>query len=188
MSADARAGFPGWLRRNLWALIAFAVLATASVGYAFAFDWQRYQDRNPTQPVLVPRGESADYGGIAFALEEFTLLEGDSADGRRYGVAEGTDVVIAVVRITPDPEGDPEGYVSCEFRLRAPSPEGEREWWPESGNPTTLPEPETEGYGCLAGGPDYVLRSYYVVPAGGAEGSNLQVTVPGELPRALRLL
>jgi hypothetical protein len=177
-----------WLRGNLWALIALAVLATASIWYAFAFDWQSYQDGRPTQPIEVPAGAEGELGGGDFAIERLTVLAGDSDEGRRYDVTEGTDVVVVDLRITPRPDGDPDDFIGCDVRLRAPSPDGEREWWPETSNPTTYPEPEPEAYGCdIAAGPAYTYRQYFVVPAGGAEDGVVQITIREELPRALRL-
>jgi hypothetical protein len=177
-----------WLRANLWALVALAVLATASSWYAFAFDWQGYRDGNPTQPIEVASGGEAVYGGGTFVIEQLTVLAGDSADGRRYDVTEGTDVVIVDLGVTPRPDGDPDGFVDCDVRLLAPSPDGEREWWPESFNPTTMPEPETESFSCnIAGGPAFTYRQYFVVPADGATDAVVQITLPEELPRALRL-
>lgn len=177
-----------WGRANAWALIALAVLATASVWYAFAFDWQRYQNSNPTRPIEVPAGADGELGGGVFAIERVTLLAGDSDGGRRYDVARGTDVLVLDLRVTPRAGGDPDDFIGCEIRYRAPSPDGEREWWPETSNPTTFPEPEPEAFGCdIAAGPAYTYRQYFVVPAGGAAGGVVQITVREELPRALRL-
>jgi hypothetical protein len=178
----------GWGRANAWALIALAVLAAASVWYAFAFDWQRYQSSNPTQPVEVASGSEAELAGGVFAIEEIRLLVGDSDEGRRYEVTEGTDVVVLDLRVTPRADGDPDDYVGCEIRYRAPSPAGEREWWPETSNPTTFPEPEPEAFGCdIAAGQAYTYRQYFVVPAGGADNGVVQITIQEELPRVLRL-
>lgn len=180
--------FRVWVRRNVWTIVALAVLGTASVVYAFAFDWRDHQNRNPTQPVDVPRGEVGTLGAATFQVEEIVYLEGDSDDGRRYGVAEGTDVLIAGVRVTPDPEGTEDDYVICDIYLHAPSPDGEREWWASTSNPTSYPGGEDNPFSCQMGyGPEYLIRLYYTVPAGGAEGGYLQVTSPEELPRALRL-
>lgn len=177
-----------WLRANARALAVLAVLATASIWYSFTIDWQQYQDGNPTRLVDVPRGEAAEYGGGEFAIDELTVVAGDSADGRRYGVAEGTDLVVLDLTITPDPDGDDEDYVGCDIRFAAPSPDGERIWWPTSSNPTSYPEPEESTFGCnVASGPEYVYRQYFVVPAGGATDGAVQITIWDELPRALRL-
>lgn len=177
-----------WWRRNLVALIAVVVLGTGAVLFAFAYDWQSYQNANPTQPVDIARGGSGELAGGTFSIGALEVLPGDTDDGRRHGITPGTDVVVLDLDITPRPDGDPDDYVLCEIRLRAPSPAGEREWWPQTFNPTTYPEPEAEGYGCdVAGGDPYRLRQYFVVPAGGAEGAHVLVTVLEELPRALRL-
>lgn len=178
----------GWFRANRWALLAVAVLGAGSVAYSFAFDWANYQDNQPSQAVDVPRGESAAYGSGSIALEDVTVLAGDSPEGRQYGVAEGTDVVVVDLRITPDPKGSEDEYATCDIYLRAPSPEGEREWWDTSFNPTTYPEPADNGFGCNLGyGPPYDLRTYFVVPAGGAADSYVLVSSLELLPRALRL-
>lgn len=180
--------FRGWARRNLWTSVALVVLGTASVVYAFAFDWREYQERTPTQPVDVPRGEVGTLGAARFQVEEIVYLEGDSDEGRRYGVAEGTDVLIADVRVTPDPAGTENDYVICDIYLHAPSPDGEREWWGSTSNPTSYPGDELNPFSCQMGyGPEYVIQLYYTVPAGGAVGGYLQVTSPEEIPRALRL-
>jgi hypothetical protein len=181
-------GFRAWLRRNLWTVIALAVLGTASTLYAFAFDWRAYQDRRPTQPVDVARGDTGTLGAATFRLLDVVYLQGDSDGGRRYDVAEGTDVLIADVEVTPDPGGTDEDYVICDIYLHAPSPDGEREWWSTTTNPTTYPEPESNPFSCQMGyGPAYTIRLYFTVPVGGAEGGYLSVTSPEELPRALRL-
>lgn len=178
----------GWFRSNALALVAVGVFGTGAVLYSFAFDWQNYQNLNPTQAVDVARGEIGELGPGTFELTDLVVLEGDSDDGRRYGVDEGTDVVVADIRITPDPDGDAEAYLMCDLYFHAPSPDGEREWWASSINPTTYPEPETTGYGCNIGsGPAYDLRLYYTVPAGGAEDGWVLVSSSEELPRALRL-
>jgi hypothetical protein len=176
------------MRSNAWALVAVAVLGAGAVSYSLAFDWRGYQENNPTQPVDVAPREVGTLGAATFQLTSFRLIEGDSRDGQRYDVPEGTDVVVADLHIVPDPAGDPdEDYAPCDLLLRAPSPEGEREWWKVS-NPTTLPEPEGLAFGCnTAGGEPFDLRVYYVVPAGGATDAYLLVTTPEELPRALRL-
>lgn len=181
-------GLRRWFRSQAWALLAIAVLGTGAVLYSFAFDWQHHQDLNPTQPVDVARGEVGVLGAGTFELTELVVIEGDSDDGRRYGVDEGTDVVIADVHITPDPDGAEEDYVVCDLYFHAPSPDGEREWWASSYNPTTYPEPEDNGYGCNIGsGAAYNLRFYYTLPAGGAEGGFVLVSSPESLPRVLRL-
>jgi hypothetical protein len=181
-------GLRRWFRSNAWALLAVAVLGTGAVLYSFAFDWQNFQNRRPHEAVDVPRGEEGVLGVGTFALTDLIVLEGDSDDGRRYGVDEGTDVVIAALRITPDPEGSVDDYVTCDTWFHAPSPDGEREWWASSSNPTSYPEPEVEAYGCnVGGGPEYDLRLYFTVPAGGAEDGFVLVSLPEELPRALRL-
>ena len=177
-----------WVRSNAWALLAVAVLGAGAVVYSFAFDWQNYQNLNPTQPVDVARGEVGTLGAGKFELTDVVVLEGDSVEGVRYGVEEGTDVVIADVHITPDPEGEEDDYVVCDLYFHAPSPAGEREWWASSFNPTTYPEPEDNGYGCNIGsGPAYDLRLYYTLPAHGAKDGFVLVSSPEELPRALRL-
>jgi hypothetical protein len=181
-------GLRGWFRSNAWALLAVAVLGTGAVLYSFAFDWQNFRNREPHEAVDIPRGEEGQLAGGTFALTDLVVLEGDSDDGRQYGVDEGTDVVVADLRITPDPEGSVDDYVTCDIWFHAPSPDGEREWWASSSNPTTYPEPEVEAYNCnIGGGPAYDLRLYFTVPAGGAEDGFLLVSLLEELPRALRL-
>jgi hypothetical protein len=181
-------GVRRWFRSNAWALLAVAVLGTGAALYSFAFDWQNYQNNNPTQPVDVARGEVGVLGAGTFELSDLVVLEGDSDEGRRYGVDEGTDVVVADIRITPDPEGVADAYETCDLYFHAPSADGEREWWASSSNPTTYPEPEATGYGCNIGsGPAYELRLYYTVPAGGADDGWVLVSSSAELPRALRL-
>jgi len=181
-------GFRRWLRANLWALVAVAALGTASAVYAFGFDWRDYQERNPTQPIEIARGDTGELGAARFVIDDVIVLEGDSADGRRYGVTAGTDVVVADLRITPDPEGGEDDYAFCDVVYRAPSPDGEREWWPQTTNPTSYPDPGESAFGCQVGfGPEYRIRMYFTVPAGAAEGGYVQVTTPEELPRALRL-
>jgi hypothetical protein len=177
-----------WFRSNRWALLAVVLLGAASVAYSFAFDWVNYQNYQPSQATDVARGEPGVLGNGTIVLDSVTILSGDSAEGRQYGVTEGTDVVVADLRITPDPNGSEDDYVSCDIYLRAPSPDGEREWWDTSFNPTTYPEPADNGYGCnLASGPAYDLRTYFVVPAGGAAGGYLLVSSLELLPKALRL-
>ncbi|MEO8262513.1 MAG: hypothetical protein ABI566_08070 [Pseudolysinimonas sp.] len=180
-----------WFRSNLWALLAVTVLGTGAVLYSFAFDWVSFQNRQPNEAVDIPRGEPGTLGAGTIVLEDLVVLAGDSDDGRRYDVAEGTDVVVADLRITPDPEGSEDNeddYQTCDFFFRAPSPVGEREWWQTSYNPTTYPEPEDNGYGCNLGyGEAYDLRTYFVVPAGGADGGYVLASSEVLLPRALRL-
>jgi hypothetical protein len=177
-----------WLKSNRWVLIALVVLAAASAWYSFAFDWTRYQDGNPTRILDVPEGKQATYGGGIFSLDDLTVLPGDSPEGEQYGVADGTDLVVVDLNVTPREGGDPEDFVQCEVRLLAPSPDGEREWWPESFNPTTFPDGDPDVFSCnIAGGPAYVYREFFVVPAGGAADAVVQVTLMEELPLALRL-
>jgi hypothetical protein len=169
-------------------LVVLVILATASIWYAFTIDWQQYQDGNPTRLLDVPRGESAEYGGGTFAIDELTVVAGDSSEGREYEVTAGTDLVVVDLSVTPRADGDPDGYVSCDVRFAAPSSDGERIWWPESSNPTSYPESESEAFGCnIAGGPAYVYRQYFVVPSGGATDGAVQITIQEELPLALRL-
>lgn len=177
-----------WLKAHRWSLAALLVLATASVWYSLAFDWTGYQDSRATRILDVPSGKQATYGGGVFSVHELRVLAGDSDEGRSYGVAEGTDVVVVDLNITPREDGDPEDYVQCELRLRAPSPDGEREWWPETINPTSFPLGDPDVFSCnIAGGDPYVYRVFFVVPSGGAEGAYVQVTLTEELPLALHL-
>lgn len=178
----------GWLRRNLWALVALAVLATVSIWYAFTIDWQQYQDGRPTSIIDVPRGKQALYGGARFSIQDMTVLAGDSDDGRQYDVTEGTDVVVLDMSVTPPDGGDPDAYLGCDVKFIAPSPDGERTWWETSTNPTSYPEPAEPVFGCnAAGGPPFIYRTYFVVPAGGAEDGAVLVTIQEELPLALHL-
>jgi hypothetical protein len=181
-------GARAWFRTNRWALLAVIVLGTGAVLYSFAFDWVNYQNRQPTQAVDIARGEPGTLGAGTIVLEDLVVLAGDSEDGRRYDVAAGTDVVVADLRITPDPDGSEDDYETCDFFLHAPSPAGEREWWETSFNPTTYPEPADNGFGCNLGyGAAYSLRTYFVVPAGGAENAYILASSEALLPRALRL-
>lgn len=178
-----------WAKANRWALVAVAVLGAASVWWSFAWDWAGYQSHRPTQIVDVPRDKQATYSGAVFSIADVDVLEGDSSQGARYGVAEGTDVVVVDLSVTPREGGDPEDTLLCEVRLQAPSSAGTREWWPESSNPTSYPDGDPDVFGCnIAGGPRYELREFFVVPAGGADSdAMLQVTLLEELPLALRL-
>ena len=181
-------GVRRWLRSNTWSLLAIAVFGTGAVLYSFAFDWQNYQSHQPHEAVDVPRGEVGTLGAGTFELTDLVVLEGDSDDGRRYGVDDGTDVVIVDLHITPDPEGTEDDYLGCDTVFQAPSPVGQREWWASTSNPTSYPAPEVEAYGCnFGGGPPHNLRLYFTVPAGGADGGWVLVSLPEELPRALRL-
>jgi hypothetical protein len=177
------------VRANGWALGALAVLTAASVWWSFAWDWTSYQQHRPSQAVDVPPGGQARLGPADFALKRLVVLEGDSAQGRAFGVQPGTDVVVADLVVTPAMRRGVDDTRLCELRLLAPSPDGEREWWPATSNPTTFPEGDPGVYGCdIAGGSSYLLREFFVVPADGADGDAvLLVTVREELPRALRL-
>jgi hypothetical protein len=177
-----------WVRANLRVLIVLVVLAAASIWYAFAFDWSDYQDSNPTRILDVPDGKQATLGPGTFSLSEVDVLEGDSPAGSGYGVAEGTDVVVVDVRVTPGHDPDPDAYLGCDVRLLAPSPDGERTWWPESFNPTTYPDGDPDVFGCnVARGTAFTYRQFFVVPAGGADDHTVEVTIPAELPRVLHL-
>jgi hypothetical protein len=177
-----------WLRRNVWALAALAALMTTSIWYAFTIDWQQYQDGRPTSVIDVPRDKEAIYGGVAFSIKGVVVLEGDSADSTRYEVTPGTDVVVVDLSVTPPAGGDPDDYIGCDVKFIAPSPEGDRTWWASSSNPTTYPDPEDQVFGCnVAGGPAFVYRTYFVVPAGGAKDGAVLVTLLEELPLALHL-
>ena len=138
----------------------------------------------PADGRLVACDISDEWTGVARAYWQRAGV----ADKIDLRVAPGTDVLIADVEVTPDPAGSEDDYVICDLYLHAPSPDGERGWWPTTINPTTYPEPESNPFSCQMGyGPAYTMRLYYTVPAGGAEGGYLSVTSPEELPRALRL-
>lgn len=178
----------GWFRARVGAIVALVVLGGVSIGYSFTIDWQQYLDSRPIQHIEVPRGEQAAYAGGTFAIDDLVVIVGDSADGQRYDVTPGTDLVVLDLAITPDPDGDPDGFVGCDIRFEAPSPDGEREWWPEVSNPSTYPDPADPAFGCDVGsGPAYEYRQYFVVPAGGATDGVVQITNWEVLPRALRL-
>lgn len=178
----------GWLRGNVWALVVIVVLGTVSVWYAYAFDWANYQNHNPTRILDVPAGKQATYGDATFSLAEVSILKGDSPEGEQYGVVEGTDVVVVDVRATPPASGDPEDYLGCDIRLLAPSPQGEREWWPESFNPTSYPDGDPDVFGCnVAGGSAYTYRQFFVVPADAADDPTVSVTIRELLPLVLHL-
>jgi hypothetical protein len=182
-------GVRTWLRGNRWTLIALVVLAAASVWWSLRWDWQEYQDNTPTKVIDVARGDVAAYDGGTFSLYDLVVLEGDTERGRQYGVLEGTDVVVADIEITPRPGGDPDDFVSCDIDLLAPSPQGQREWRPEVSDPTTYGPGYSGATGCnISGGPSYILRQYYVIPAGGADvDPTLQVTILEAIPLTLHL-
>ena len=174
---------------------ALAVLVAASIGWAFAWDWQNYQRYSPTAVVDVPRDKQSTIDGVAFSLADLTVIEGDSAEGRRYDIAEGTDIVVADLRVTPRDAREPGEYNNCEAVYRAPSPDGEREWRPALSGATTYPDQaDDDVFGCqvvagddVVAGEPYVWRQLFSVPAGGAADGYLEVTIPSELPLALHL-
>lgn len=177
------------LRKNRWTLVALVVLVAVSVWWSFRWDWQHVQDSNPTKVTDVARGDHGEFLGADVTLLGLKVLAGDSPEGRAYGVAEGTDVVIADLRIDPRPAKKPDDFDSCDVVLHAPSPDGEREWGTEVSNPTTYPGTTEGAVSCnLVGDAPYVLRNYFVVPGGGADvDPYVQITVLAELPRALHL-
>jgi hypothetical protein len=183
------------VRTRIVKYTALAVLVAASIGWAFAWDWQNYQRYNPTAIVDVPRDAEESIDGAVFSLADLKVIEGDSDEGRRYAVAAGTDLVIADLRVSPREPRTADEIGRCEVRYHAPSPDGEREWRPALSNATTYPPQADENvFGCtvvaddeFAAGEPYVWRNFFVVPAGGAVDGYLQVTVLGELPRALHL-
>ena len=174
---------------------ALAVLLAASIGWAFAWDWPNYQRFNPTSVVDVPRDKQSTIDGVAFSLADLIVIEGDSDEGRRYDVAEGTDLVVADLRVTPREAREPDEVNGCDVRFHAPSPDGEREWRPASSGASTYPEQADEDvFGCqvvagedVVAGEPYVWRQFFVVPAGGAADGYLEVTIQSELPLALHL-
>jgi hypothetical protein len=177
-----------WVRANVWALIIIAIAGAASVWYSFAFDYARVQNNSPTSIVDVPNGTDAVYDGGRFSLSGLRVLTGDSAEGQHYGVVEGTDVVVVDVHVTPREDGDPDGFVECELHLLAPSPEGEREWWADSSNPTTYPDGNPDVFSCnYAGGDGYTYRAFFTVPAGGADDPTVLLFNLEALPLALHL-
>ena len=177
-----------WLRANARVLGVLAVLAAASIWFAFAFDWTHYQNSHPTSIIDVPDGKQATLGPGTFSLGGAVVLAGDSPEGRTYGVAEGTDVVVVDVRVTPGHDADPDAHLGCDVRLLAPSPDGERRWWAESFNPTTYPDGDPEVFGCdVARGEAFTYRQFFVVPAGGADDSTVEIRILEELPRVLHL-
>lgn len=179
-----------FLRRERWTLSATLALLGVALAYAWSLSGPNYIDAQPSQPTDVQRGSAGELAGAEVTLDDLTTISAGTDDADRYGLPNGTDLVVADLTVLP--QQSPDGVMTCDIVLIAPSPRGERTWTPLVYAETTWETPDDTETDCKFADPEestsaYPLQLLYLVPAGGAPDPVLQVTTVTEFPRALRL-
>ena len=173
-----------WLRNNRWYLVAIAVVGPLAMLAAMSTDWFAYEERINGRPILVDEGDTVDYAGAAWTVDASYLVPAQSQAGREAEVPEGTELVVASVRINPSGVGDesPSCAVSLEDR------DGTRTWDTASSSDVSLSIDEGASSYC---DPDelnpYLLQVFFIVPDGAGEGARLIIESSDDFPRLLSL-
>ena len=180
-------GVRRWLRRNRVGLVATALLLPAALLASLSVSWFDYQGRQGVDAVEVDRGETGEYLGASFRLLALESYAAGTPEGERYGVAEGTELVVARLEVRPGPapaEGEP---TRCTVDAVEPRPGGDRVWIAKWDSETDYPEDRDAEMSCALDGEPYVLEQFFLVAPGAGSKVLVQISAFGELPRVLRL-
>ena len=171
-----------WALRNRWWLLALAVLVPATIVAALWPRWFEYQDRvaGPTRPVAI--GDSVEYGGATFTLEQWSVVLSTSPEGEELDLPVGTQRVSTVVSVEP-------GEASPGCLAELVDPDGNRRWRDDFEPLPDLPGISDALANCdeEATGPYLVVFSFTVPDDLGGLGE-LELAVPDALPLRLRFL
>lgn len=170
-----------WLKSNRWYLLAIVVVGTFAMLAAMSTDWFAYEERVNGRPVSVQPGETVDYARSAWTLEDSFIVPASSPAGKSAELLEGTELVIASIRVNPSAVGG-DGS-SCTLTLQ--DRDGVRTWDQARGSDTTVEvDPGATDY-CNSDPETYLLQAMFIVPEGAGEGAKLLVETFGEAPRLL---
>jgi len=173
-----REGFPHWLGRNRWFLLALAVLIPGAFVVSLI---PRYFPYLETQPVAVnvPLGEVVRYSGADVQLTDLEVL-----DGTEWNAPAGADVVVATFSIDVV---DPPEVANCTITVVAPIDGVEREW-DEASYVSDYEVPDYFATYCdFTEVGRYHLQVTFVVPHGEVPDPTIVVSSWAALPQVLRL-
>ena len=180
----------GWLRQNLLALAAVAVLLPATVAITMANQWSTALAGSPSRPVDLAAGATAEYGHSAWLVEKTDRVSASSAAGRERDLPAGTDLVIVTVRVDPVELLEDGTAELCTARLEENGGAGlPRSWGSAAGGPITLAGPGPDLRSCSSDQTaPYTFDAEFVVPADAGDGAalSLGIGVPTEFPDYLR--
>jgi hypothetical protein len=178
----------GWLRRNWIALAAVVVLVPATLALTFSAEWGRYYAERPIEPVVVERGEPADFAGTGWRVADVRRVAADSAPGVEAGAPAGTDLVLVTIAVKPrelDAEGRSPGCGVQLAELRGD--DVVRTWKDANYSVDHVPAHGVETI-CT---PDltagYRFETVFVVPRDTGDELVVDLELVNELPRFLRL-
>jgi hypothetical protein len=135
----------------------------------------------------VAHGATAHYADAAFRLVERRVVTADSAEGRRSEVPEGTELVVATIRVDPG-RAHSKDLGSCDAELVQPTAGGDREWSAGTGSPARyLASSDTKSVCSLSRGPAYRYEAVFLVPRGAGAAAELRLSVLRAEPQELRL-
>lgn len=171
-----------WWKSHRWSLVAIAVIAPIALLAAMSTDWFRYEERVNGRPVVVAQGETVDYAGAAWTLEDSLVISAESQAGKKADLVAGTELVVANVRVNPSGVGDV--GPACEVRLE--DHDGQRTWDRATASDVSV---DTDPGATDHCSPDdletYLLQVMFIVPTGAGDGAHLFVESRNELPRML---
>lgn len=171
-----------WWKTHRWYLIAIAVLGPIALLAAMSTDWFRYEERVNARPVVVAQGETVDYASAAWTLEESMVISADSQAGKKADLLEGTELVVANVRVNPS--GVDGVGPACAVRLE--DHEGQRTWDRATASDVSVEtDPGATDHCSRDDVETYLLQVMFLVPEGAGDGAHLFVESEEELPRTL---
>lgn len=170
-----------WLKSNRWYLITIAVVGTFAMLAAMSTDWFAYEERVNGRPIPVAAGQTVDYAGAAWTLEESFVVPAASPAGKSAELIEGTELVVVNVRVNPSGVGD----VAPTCTLKLKDRDGIRTWNQARGSDVSVEIDAGATDYCSSDVETYLLQAMFIVPEGAGEEATLLITTWEEAPRLL---
>ena len=171
-----------WWKSHRWSLIAIGVLGPTALLVAMSSGWFAYEERVNGRPITVAQGTTVDYAGAGWTLEDSLVISADSQAGRDAQLVEGTELIIASVRVNPS--GVDDVGPACDVELK--DRDGQRTWDRATGSDVSIDiDSEATDHCSPADLETYLLQVMFLVPRGAGDGAHLVIKSNKELPRML---
>jgi hypothetical protein len=181
----------GWLKRNMVALVAVAVLAPTTVAVTFSTEWNTFLSTRASEPVEVAEGLAARFDGAEWRVAGSERISAESREGTDAGLPAGSDLIVVTIEVTPGDLSADEESSSCTVRLGEYEGTGDtprRSWGDATFAAIDYRAPEGAETGCSPDITDpYTMTSTFVVASDASDNLGVQLEVADQLPRYLLL-